>query len=274
MGHDPELHPTPHRFLPIIEPEDAQVQELKNLLHQSHRTVVISGAGMSTESGIPDFRSENGFWEEADILSKMSDAHLNAQPEDFWLHFKQTFMNPRFMSAVPNEGHLALAEVAAVGKQIKIFTQNVDGLHQMAGSMNVYELHGNIRHAFCPKCHTRYGISHILAEDVPHCNYFDMKGNECQEALHPDVVLFDQMVRHMEDAFYAVVRADLLLVLGTSLLVDPVASLPQYVSAEHKLAIVNLDETYIDKRADLVIHASVGRTVSRAIEQLFSMPGY
>ena len=282
MGQDQELfsasHTSSHRhnssFLPIVEPDAAQVHELKNLLHRSHRTVVITGAGMSTESGIPDFRSENGFWDDVDLLSMMSDAYLSAHPEDFWVHFKKTFMNPHFMSALPNEGHLALAELAAVGKQVKIFTQNVDGLHQMAGSMNVYELHGNIRHAYCPNCHSRYGVTHILAEDVPYCSYYDMKGNECGSVLHTDVVLFDQMVRHMDEAFDAVVRADLLLILGTSLSVDPVASLPQFISHGHKLAIINLEETYMDHRADLVIRASVGRTVSRAVEELLSMPGY
>jgi NAD-dependent deacetylase len=282
VGHDSELFPasttdlTQHNqsYLPIVEPTVQQVHELKNLLHHSHRTVVISGAGTSTESGIPDFRSENGFWDNEDLLGMMSDAYLHAHPEDFWVHFKKAFMNPDFMSAAPNEGHLALAEVAAVGKQVKIFTQNIDGLHQMAGSMNVYELHGNIRHAYCPKCHNRYGITHIVADEVPYCTYYDMKGNECGSVLHPDVVLFDQMVRHMDDAFDAVVRADLLLILGTSLSVEPVASLPQFISHGHKLAIVNLEPTYMDDRADLVIHASVGRTISRAVEELLTLPGY
>ena len=282
MGHNSELSPASqahlhhneHSYLPIVEPDDAQVHELKSLLHHSHRTVVISGAGMSTESGIPDFRSENGFWDNEDLLAMMSDAYLNAHPEDFWVHFKKAFMNPKFMAALPNEGHLALAELAAVGKQVKIFTQNIDGLHQMAGSMNVYELHGNIRHTYCPKCHNRYGITHIMADEVPYCTYYDMKGNECASVLHPDVVLFDQMVRHMDEAFDAVVRADLLLILGTSLSVDPVASLPQFVSHGHKLAIINLEDTYMDERADLVVHASVGRTIHRAVEELLSLPGY
>lgn len=258
------------RFIPLVAPDPVQVSELKTFLASAKRIVVISGAGMSTESGIPDFRSEHGFWDNKDMMSIMSDTYLEAHPEDFWIHFKQAFMNQHFMDAKPNSGHLALAKLAKSGVQLRIFTQNIDGLHQMAGSINVFELHGNIRHAYCPKCHAQYGFSHIKAQTVPHCTYYDMKGFDCGSVLYPDVVLFDQMVRHMDEAFAAVAGADLLLILGSSLSVDPVASLPRFASAACKIAIVNLDETYMDNRANLVIRASVGITLDHAVKELLS----
>ncbi|MCI0182264.1 NAD-dependent protein deacylase [Sulfoacidibacillus ferrooxidans] len=243
------------------------IKQLRDILDQSRRIAVLSGAGMSTESGIPDFRSENGLWKDPHVVAMMTEEYLHGHPEEFWLAFKRVFMNEQYRAAKPNIGHESLAALERAGKEVVIFTQNVDGLHQAAGSKQVHELHGSIHFAQCPRGHRRYGIQYILENAIPRCDYVEQNGDMCDAVLEPDVVLFGQMVKGFEEAFYGIVRSDVLLVLGTSLTVDPVASLPQYIiKGHHQLVVVNLDETYIDEKADLTIHAKVGATLSAALK--------
>jgi NAD-dependent deacetylase len=238
---------------------DDSALALKRLIEKASDIVVLSGAGISTESGIPDFRSDNGVWQDPDLVRAMSDAWLRRFPSDFWPKFKQVFMRPEYLQARPNAGHLALAELERRGKRVTVLTQNVDGLHQLAGSTRVFELHGGVRKAHCPVCRQVYGLDDILAEEVPTCRWTNQKGAECGHVLHPDTVLFGQPVRHFELAAAAVHACDLLLVLGTSLTVNPVAELPVYARrAGVSIAVVNLDETYVDPFADVVIHAKIG----------------
>jgi NAD-dependent deacetylase len=246
---------------------EERVQALRNLIEKSNRIVVLSGAGMSTESGIPDFRSGGGFWEDEELVEAMSVEFLHQYPERFWPKFKQVFLKPEFLQALPNAGHRALAALeSSMAKSVSVFTQNVDGLHSKAGSKRVYELHGNVGKAACPVCHTEYGLSHILAADVPRCNWVSPKGNECDAILHPDTVLFGGEVRFYREAALHFASCDLALVLGTSLTVEPAASLPRYVrSGTGKLVIINLEPTECDALADLVIHAKVGETLARVI---------
>ena len=246
---------------------EASVDELKRLLFSSRSVVVLSGAGMSTESGIPDFRSPTGVWQDEDLMESMSDGYLKRHPEEFWPKFKLGFMSEEYLSAKPNPGHLALADLEKMGKDIAIYTQNVDGLHQEAGSRHVYELHGSIKTAYCPRCRSEYGLEYILSEEVPRCHWMNPKGQECDTILFPDTVLFGQNVRHYEYAAISVQQCDLMLVLGTSLTVYPVADLPEYVRRDKtKLAIVNLDETDFDSKADVVIHGKVGEVLSQAVK--------
>ncbi|PWI57391.1 NAD-dependent protein deacylase [Sulfoacidibacillus thermotolerans] len=242
------------------------IQQLRGLFSRNQRIAVLSGAGMSTESGIPDFRSEQGLWQDPRVVSMMTERYLHAHPDNFWREFKRVFMNEEYRHAKPNAGHLALAQLEQMGKQVQIFTQNVDGLHQAAGSTDVHELHGSIYYAECPRGHGRYDADYLLEQEVPRCSFREADGQPCNAVLEPDVVLFGQMVKGFEEAFYGVLRSELLLVLGTSLTVDPVASLPQYlIKGHHHLVVINLEETYIDDKADLIIRAKVGETLAAAL---------
>lgn len=216
---------------------------------------------MSTESGIPDFRSGGGFWENSDLLQMMTDNYLTRYAEAFWPRYKQVFLNPAFIAAQPNPGHRALHALESENRSVAVFTQNVDGLHQLAGSTHVYEVHGSTRKAYCPRCQTRYELSDILAEPVPRCSWETPKGTVCDTILHPDTVLFGQPVRHLGEAVVQIQHCSLLLVLGTSLTVEPVASLPYYRSKSCRLVIINLEPTHLDDEADLVIYAKIGETL-------------
>ncbi|WP_035462101.1 NAD-dependent protein deacylase [Alicyclobacillus macrosporangiidus] len=243
-----------------------ELETLKTWLADSRRITVLTGAGMSTESGIPDFRSEQGVWQDETLLEAMTDHHLRNDPEDFWPKYKRTFLRPEYLRAMPNDGHLALARLEGQGKEVTVITQNVDGLHQLAGSTRVWEVHGSARLARCPRCGSEYGLAHILAEDVPRCTWEDAKGAVCGRVLHPDTVLFGQPVRHYDEALYAVRACDLLLVIGTSLTVEPVASLPKFADrASTRIVLVNLDETGFDPHAHLVIRAKAGEVLRQAV---------
>lgn len=233
--------------------------KLEMLIQQNRHIVVLSGAGMSTESGIPDFRSKDGLWQNETLLETMSEDFLLADPNAFWIEYRKIFLTTQFTEAMANTGHYALTQLHSHGRQVTVFTQNVDGLHQAAGNRRVYEMHGNLRYATCPKCHQRYDLQYILKQEIPKCSGMDMKGNLCDTILHPDIVLFGQQIRYYTQAVLTIRECDLLLVLGTSLTVDPVADLPRMLNRDRtKLVIINLEPTYMDDKADLVIHEKIG----------------
>ncbi|RIV28662.1 NAD-dependent protein deacylase [Alicyclobacillaceae bacterium I2511] len=246
--------------------------ELIRVLQDSENIVVLTGAGMSTESGIPDFRSDSGLWQDDELMQAMSVNYLRYFPERFWPKFKHVFLRPEYLQAQPNAGHLALGLLEGMGKRIQIFTQNVDGLHGVAGNTQVFELHGNFGLARCPICHTPYALNHILSEEVPHCVWENQKGVVCGHVLDPDTVLFGQDVRHYGRAQLAIANADVMLVLGTSLTVDPVAELPHFAieQCHTRLIIVNMESTYCDKWAHLVIRGKVGEVLSQAVARVSS----
>lgn len=240
--------------------------QLQRYIEVSRRIVVLSGAGMSTESGIPDFRSPGGIWEDEETMIAMSLSYWQDYPQLFWPKFKRIFMNEAHLQAQPNEGHYAIARLEDMGKEVTVLTQNVDGLHQLAGSTHVLEMHGGIRQAVCPVCQSRYDLDYVQREEVPRCSYISIKGAVCDAILQANVVLFEQEVRYLPEALRAVRTCDLMLVLGTSLTVYPVADLPRYVIKERtKLVIVNLDATDEDQRADLVIHDKIGKVLAEAV---------
>ncbi|MEC1678100.1 NAD-dependent protein deacylase [Bacillus mojavensis] len=237
------------------------MEAFRNMLNEAQRIVVLTGAGMSTESGIPDFRSAGGIWtEDASRMEAMSLDYFLSQPRLFWPKFKELFQMKMSGSYEPNEGHLLLAELEKQGKQVDIFTQNIDGLHRKAGSRHVYELHGSIQTASCLSCGARYDLLHLLKHDVPECTAVGHDGEVCGTVLKTDVVLFGDAVLHFDTLYEKLDKADLLLVIGTSLEVAPARFVPEDASRIPGInkAIINLEPTYCDSLFDFVIHQKIG----------------
>ncbi len=230
--------------------------ELAELIRERQPCVVLTGAGVSTESGIPDFRSPTGLWAEFDPLEYGSIGAFRADPLKVW-----SFYKPRvamLTGAEPNAAHVALAELERRGFVEAVLTQNIDLLHERAGSENVVEVHGSIRTATCPACDARYPLEDVLElladADAPACA-------SCGTILKPDVVFFGELlpVEAIERAYELAQRAALMLVVGSALEVYPVAGLPdETLAAGGALAIVNRGRTPYDGRAILRIEGSAG----------------
>ena len=238
------------------------IEKLKKILSESHGAVFFGGAGMSTESGIPDFRSAGGIYNQK--LNKnfrpeemASHSFFINYPEEFFEFYRTRFV---YLDAKPNAGHLALAELERRGNLSAIVTQNIDGLHQIAGSKIVYELHGSIRRSFCIDCGEKYDIDFVMKNiPVPHCK-------KCGGIVKPDVVLYEEPLDQeiLTAAVKAIAKADTLIVGGTSLVVYPAAGLVDYFRGEH-LILINKSETRADKDAELVIRENIGETLSKAV---------
>ena len=227
------------------------METFKSILHEAQRIVVLTGAGMSTESGIPDFRSAGGIWtEDASRMEAMSLDYFLSHPRLFWPKFKELFQMKMSGSF----------ELEKQGKQVNIFTQNIDGLHKKAGSRHVYELHGSIQTAACPACGARYDLPHLLEREVPECTAAGNNGDICGTVLKTDVVLFGDAVMHFDTLYEKLDQADLLLVIGTSLEVAPARFVPEDASLipGMKKVIINLEPTYCDSLFDMVIHQKIG----------------
>ncbi|HEY7018452.1 MAG TPA: NAD-dependent deacylase [Gaiellaceae bacterium] len=239
---------------------------LAELIRRLQPCVVLTGAGVSTESGIPDFRSPTGLWARFDPLEYGSIAAFRSDPLRVW-----SFYKPRvamLTGAEPNAAHLALAELERLGFVEAVVTQNIDLLHGRAGSRQVVEVHGSIRTATCPGCGERYELERVLellAEaDAPACP-------ACGELLKPDVVFFGELLppEAIERATELARRARLLLVVGSSLEVFPVAALPaETIDAGGELAIVNRGPTQYDSQAALRIDGSAGEVLPAVLEAL------
>ena len=239
---------------------------LAELILESQPCVVLTGAGVSTESGIPDFRSPSGIWADFDPLEYASIHAFRANPEKVW-----RFYLPRFSmltSAEPNAAHAAIAELERRGLVEAVVTQNIDLLHERAGSRDVVEVHGSIRTSSCPLCRTSYALEHVLSlvEDgrPPRCT-------ACGAVLKPDVVFFGELLPEgaIDRASELARRARLLLVVGSSLEVYPVAALPeQTLSTGGRVAVVNRDTTPYDRRAAVKIDASAGETLHAVVDAL------
>ena len=234
-----------------------EIYMLSSLIEKSKTITILTGAGVSTESGIPDFRSTDGLWtadySRTEIISK---SFFNYKPKIFWKYYKEIFQIKLMGDYNPNSTHLFLKYLEDLGKDIRIFTQNVDRLHQKAGSSKVYEMHGNIHTATCPKCKTQYEREYILSEEIPRCNRTNSKGNPCGFILKPDVVLFGDTVKHYQECLESIYDSQLFLVLGTSLEVYPVNQLPKYVSnaSDIKKVLINKDQTEMDHYFNLRIY--------------------
>ena len=216
---------------------------------------------MSTESGIPDFRSANGIYNRK-LNQTFSPEEMASHkffvnhPEEFFAFYRERFV---YLDAKPNAGHLALAELERRGILSAVVTQNIDGLHQIAGSQVVYELHGSIRRSYCVKCGKKYGVEFILNNvPIPYCE-------KCGGIVKPDVVLYGEQLDNetISNSIRAIVDADTLIVGGTSLIVYPAAGLIDYFRGEH-LILINKTATRADSDAELVIRENIGETLAKA----------
>jgi NAD-dependent deacetylase len=241
------------------------IEKLAKILKESNNIVFFGGAGISTESNIPDFRSSNGLFNEKLNVTftpeqLVSHSFYIRYPEEFFKFYKSKLIYPE---AKPNSGHLALARLEEMGKLKAIVTQNIDGLHQMAGSKNVFELHGSVHRNYCVKCHAFYDAKFILeSKEVPTCT-------KCGEAVKPDVVLYEEGLddKVIRGAVDAISKADTLIIGGTSLVVYPAAGLINYFKGTN-LVLINKSSTSADSKADLVINDSFGKVLSKAVKTL------
>lgn len=243
----------------------SEIEKLTQILKESNNIVFFGGAGVSTESNIPDFRSSNGLWNEKLKINftpeqLVSHTFFMKYPEEFFKFYKDKLIYPE---AKPNAAHIALAKLEEMGKLKAVVTQNIDGLHQAAGSKNVFELHGSVLRNYCMKCGAFYDEKFILqSEGVPTCP-------KCGGKVKPDVVLYEEGLDNtvITGAVNAIAQADTLIIGGTSLVVYPAAGLIDYFRGKN-LVLINKSSTSADNRADLVIHDAIGKVLGEAISNL------
>lgn len=240
------------------------IDKLKEIIDNSNNIVFFGGAGVSTESGIPDFRSANGLYNESTKSTYSPEEILShtffvSHTKEFYEFYKSKMV---YKDVKPNDAHVALARLEEKGKLRAIVTQNIDGLHQLAGSKNVFELHGSVYINYCMKCHKFFELTHILnSEDIPICD-------ECQGIIKPDVVLYQEALDEdvLEAAVNYISKAEVLIVGGTSLTVYPASGLISYYKG-NKLILINKSHTPYDNRASLVLHDSIGEVLKACIEE-------
>lgn len=232
-------------------------QELQRMIDESKRIVFFGGAGVSTESHIPDFRSSDGLYNEQYQYPPeqvVSHTFFVKKPELFYDFYKNKMM---FLDAKPNAAHLKLAELEQAGKLTAVITQNIDGLHQMAGSKEVLELHGSIHRNYCQECGKFYDAAYVKqAEGIPRC--------ECGGVIKPDVVLYEESLDNLtiQESIRAISQADMLIIGGTSLVVYPAASFIDYFRGKY-LVVINKSATSRDSQADLCIQEPIGEVLGK-----------
>lgn len=235
---------------------EQEISALQEIIDESKNIVFFGGAGVSTESGIPDFRSEDGLYHEKYSYPPeriISHSFFLTNPEVFYRFYKEKML---CLDAEPNAAHRKLAELEQAGKLNAVVTQNIDGLHQKAGSKIVYELHGSIHRNYCLRCHKFYPAEFIKAsEGIPYCS--------CGGVIKPDVVLYEESLdgKTIEDAVTAIAHADTLIIGGTSLVVYPAAGFIDYFRGKH-LVLINKAETGRTIRAELSIQAPIGEILA------------
>lgn len=246
------------------ESDFEKIKKLAEILDNSKRIVAFTGAGVSTESSIPDFRSSKGVYESiereygkpAEVL--LSHSFFETHPETFFDYMKKFLIFP---DAKPNPAHLAIAALEREGKLSAVVTQNIDGLHQKAGSKNVCELHGSLYSNYCVNCGEKYPIEFVLnSEGVPHCE-------KCGGIIRPGIVLYEEPLdsRVIDKAVYEISNADTLLIMGTSLVVYPAAGFVRYFKGNNTV-LINKSPTSCDDDADLLVSAPAGETMKSALE--------
>ena len=244
---------------------NTEIEKLTQILRDSNNIVFFGGAGCSCESGIPDFRSASGLWNEKLKINLtpeqlVSHTMFMKYPKEFFEFYRDKLIYP---DAKPNAAHIALAKLEEMGKLKAVVTQNIDGLHQAAGSKNVYELHGSVLRNYCVRCHAFYDEKFILeSKGVPTCT-------KCGGNVKPDVVLYeegldDTVIRGSIDA---ISKADTLIIGGTSLVVYPAAGLINYFRGKN-LILINKSSTSADSNADLVIHDAIGKVLGEAVNNI------
>ena len=234
-----------------------QIEALRQWVAESENIVFFGGAGVSTESGIPDFRSVDGLYHQKFQYPPetiLSHTFWEENPEEFYRFYRDKLI---VKGAKPNAAHLRLAKLEQQGKLRAVVTQNIDGLHQMAGSKNVIELHGSIHRNYCTKCHKFYDLDYIIQSDgVPKCS--------CGGIIKPDVVLYEEGLNNddIENAIRYISEADTLIIGGTSLVVYPAAGLIRYFRGKH-LVVINMSPTQTDSQADLLIADKIGKVLGQ-----------
>lgn len=247
-----------------------QIDRAAELLGNAHHAIVLTGAGISTPSGIPDFRSsETGLWNKYNPFEVASLSAFRVNPTRFFEWFRP--LTKQIVEAVPNDAHIAISKLEDKGYIKAVVTQNIDILHQKAGSKHVLEVHGTLNSMTCVSCYTNFPSSQFLDEyieesKIPHCP-------KCGSILKPDAILFEEQLPKTtwKSAEKEIKKSDLMIVVGSSLEVVPVANLPyQVVSAGGKLIIINKQPTYIDSRADAVLHLDVVDALPKLAEKIMS----
>ena len=239
---------------------DEKIQRLKEIIDGSDNIVFFGGAGVSTESGVPDFRSVDGLYnQEYDYPPEtiLSHTFYRRNPEEFYRFYHNKMLFP---DAKPNAAHKALAKLEKKGKLKAVVTQNIDGLHQAAGSETVYELHGSVHRNYCESCGKFYGLKDIMVQKgVPKCS--------CGGIIKPDVVLYEEGLDQntIRKSSEAISNADVLIIGGTSLAVYPAAGLIDYYRG-NKLVLINKSSTPKDSRADLIINDAIGKVLGQIVE--------
>ena len=244
---------------------NTEIEKLTQILRDSNNIVFFGGAGCSCESGIPDFRSASGLWNEKLKINLtpeqlVSHTMFMKYPKEFFEFYRDKLIYP---DAKPNAAHIALAKLEEMGKLKAVITQNIDGLHQAAGSKHVYELHGSVLRNYCVKCHAFYDEKFILeSKGVPTCT-------KCGGNVKPDVVLYEEGLDDnvIRGAIAAISKADTLIIGGTSLVVYPAAGLINYFRGKN-LVLINKSSTSADNKADLVIHEAIGKVLGEAVNNI------
>lgn len=236
----------------------SDLEKFKEMVAVSDNIVFFGGAGVSTESGIPDFRSTDGLYNQTYKFPPetiLSHTFYRNNPEEFYKFYHDKML---CLTAKPNAAHLKLAELEKQGKLKAIVTQNIDGLHQAAGSKKVLELHGSVHRNYCTKCHKFFDAQYMKDhEGVPTCD-------ACGGIIKPDVVLYEESLNNdiLEEAVDYISKADMLIIGGTSLIVYPAAGLVRYYKG-NKLVVINKGATSMDESADLVLAESIGKVMSQ-----------
>jgi len=241
------------------------IEDLIRIVKESENIVFFGGAGVSTESDIPDFRSESGIYS---IENKygyppeflLSHTFFKTHDDEFFKFYKETMIYP---DAKPNKAHKALAILEDMGKLKAVITQNIDGLHQKSGSQNVIEIHGSVHKNYCIKCGQKYDLNYIIQSNgVPKCE-------KCSSLVRPDVVLYEEGLDMsvLNSAIEAIVKAEVLVVGGTSLNVYPAAGLVEYFRGKY-LVLINKSQTQYDKRAQIVIRDSIGEVLDKVVRSI------
>ena len=244
---------------------NTEIEKLTQILRDSNNIVFFGGAGCSCESGIPDFRSASGLWNEKLKINLtpeqlVSHTMFMKYPKEFFEFYRDKLIYP---DAKPNAAHIALAKLEEMGKLKAVVTQNIDGLHQTAGSKHVYELHGSVLRNYCVKCHAFYDEKFILeSKGVPTCT-------KCGGNVKPDVVLYEEGLDNnvIRGAIAAISKADTLIIGGTSLVVYPAAGLINYFRGKN-LVLINKSSTSADNKADLVIHEAIGKVLGETVNNI------
>lgn len=237
-----------------------KLQQLQDMISECDNIVFFGGAGVSTESGIPDFRSVDGLYhQQYDYPPEtiLSHTFYRRNPEEFYRFYRNKML---CLDAEPNAAHKKLAELEAAGKLKAVVTQNIDGLHQKAGSKKVLELHGSVLRNYCERCGKFFDAEYILnSEGVPKCD-------DCGGSIKPDVVLYEEELdqRIITESIEAISAADMLIIGGTSLVVYPAAGLVDYYRG-NKLVLINKSVTSMDSKADLVISDSIGKVFRQIV---------